>query len=73
MNMLKIALTNPSALVSFDYSKGIGDIILAVNASLEGWGGELMQLVQGKRHPSRYESGIWSIAEKKYDATKWEC
>ena len=32
-----------------------------------------MQLVQGKRHPSRYESGIWSSAEKKYDATKREC
>ncbi len=33
----------------------------------------LMQLVQGKRHPSRYESGIWSCAEKKYDAAKREC
>ena len=32
-----------------------------------------MQLVQGKRHPSRYESGIWSTAEKKYDAIKREC
>ena len=32
-----------------------------------------MQLVKGKRHPSRYESRIWSAAEKKYDATKREC
>ncbi len=29
-----------------------------------------MQLVKGKKHLSRYESGIWSNAEKKYDATK---
>ena len=33
----------------------------------------MMQLVQGKRHPSRYESRIWSNAEKKYDATKQQC
>ncbi len=32
-----------------------------------------MQLVQAKRHPSRYESGIWSTADKKYDETKREC
>lgn len=32
-----------------------------------------MQLVKGKRHPSRYESGIWSHAERNYDATKREC
>ena len=33
----------------------------------------LMQLVKGKKHLCRYESGIWSSAEKKYDATKREC
>ncbi len=32
-----------------------------------------MQLVKSKRHSSRYESGIWSSAEKKYDVTKQEC
>ncbi len=32
-----------------------------------------MQLVKGKRHPSRYENGIWYSTEKKYDATKREC
>ena len=73
MDLIKLALTTPPALVSLDYTEGAGDIILAVDASLEGWGGVLMQLVQGKRHPSRYESGIWSSAEKKYDATKREC
>lgn len=73
MDLLKYALTSSPALVSLDYKEGTGDIILAVGASLEGWGGVLMQLVKGKRHPSRYESGIWSAAEKKYNATKWEC
>ena len=73
MDLLKLSLTTPRALVSLDYTEGAGDIIFAVDASLERWGGLLMQLVQGKRHPSRYESGIWSNAEKKYDATKREC
>ena len=73
MDLLNLALTSPPALFSLDYSKDADEIILAVNASLEGWGGVLMQLVKGKRHPSRYESGIWSSAKKKYDATKREC
>ena len=33
----------------------------------------LIQLVKGKKHLSRYESGIWSSVERKYDATKREC
>ena len=73
MDLLKLALTTFPALVSLDYLEGAGEIILTVDTSLEGWGGVLMQLVQGKRHPSRYESGIWSCAEKKYNATKREC
>ena len=73
MDLLKLALTNTPALVSLDYTQGAGDIILAVDASLEEWGGVLMQLVKGKKHLSRYESGIWSSAENKYDATKREC
>ena len=32
-----------------------------------------MKFAKRKRHRSRYESGIWSSAEKKYDATKREC
>ena len=27
----------------------------------------------GQLHPARYESGIWSDAERKYDALKLEC
>ena len=73
MDLLKFALTSPPALVSLDYIERAGDIILAVDASLEGWGGVLMQLVKEKRHPSRYESKIWSTAEKKYNAAKREC
>lgn len=73
MDLLKFALTRPPALVSLDYTEGAGEIILAVDASSEEWGGVLMQLVKGKRYPSRYKSGIWSSAEKKYDATKREC
>ena len=48
MDLLKFALTSPPALVSLDYKEGVGNIILAVDASLEGWGGVLMQLVKGK-------------------------
>ncbi len=73
MDLLKLALTTPPALVSLDYTYGAGDIILAVDASLEWWGRVLMPLVQGKRHLSRHERGIWSSTEKKYDATKREC
>ena len=70
MNLLKLALITLLALVLFDYLKKVGEIILAVDASLKEWGGVLMQLVLGKRHFSRYESGIWSNVEKKYNATK---
>lgn len=73
MDLLKLTLTTPLALVSLDYSEGAGDIILVVDVSLKAWERVLMQLVLGKKHPSRYKSGIWSSAEKKYDATKREC
>lgn len=39
MDLLKFALTSPPTLVSLDYTERAGDIILAVDASLEGWGG----------------------------------
>jgi len=74
MDQLKLALTQAPALVRIDYSEGAGEIILAADASLEGWGSVLMQLdAEGRRHPSRYESGLWNNAEKNYDATKREC
>ncbi len=73
MDLLKLAPTSPPALFSLDYSKDAGEIILAVSGSLERWGWMLMQLVKSKKPPSRHESGIWSISEKKYDANKREC
>jgi hypothetical protein len=72
MDILKLKLTNPPALVSIDYESG-DEIVLGVDASLEGWGSNLLQIRDKKRHPVRYESGIWSDAEKRYDATKREC
>ncbi len=49
---------------------------MSVDSSLLGWGAILQQeeeLGSEKRHPSRYENGLWSVAEKKYDSGKLEC
>lgn len=70
MDLLKFALTSPPTFVSLDSAETAGNVILAVDVSLERWRGVLMQLIKGKKHPSRYESGIWSSVKKKYDATK---
>ena len=71
MEELKMALTRAPALVKITYDKDSGEIILATDASGGGWGAVLMQLDEkGLRHPSRYESGLWSKAEASYDATK---
>ncbi len=73
MDTLKAALTNVLMLIRIIYSDGVGKIILAVDASLKGWGTILMQLdTLKKRHPSRYESGIWNKAEQNYNAMKRE-
>lgn len=73
MDLLKVALTTAPALVSLDYTKEASLIILTADSSLTGWGAVLMQEINNKRHPSRYESGTWSPAKQKYDATKREC
>jgi hypothetical protein len=44
-----------------------------MNASLEDWEEILMILRNEKKHSIRYESEIWSDAEKKYDVIKKEC
>lgn len=67
-----IKVTAP-ILVSLDLSEGAGEVILMVDACILGWGAVLMQVIEGKRHPVRFESGTWTDAEKKYDATKLEC
>ena len=48
--------------------------MIAVDASLERWGAILQQDdEEGNRHPCRYESGLWTPAEKNYDAGQQEC
>lgn len=46
---------------------------MAVDASNDGWGPILLQEHEGVRHSARYESGIWSRAERQYDSGKREC
>jgi RNase H-like domain found in reverse transcriptase len=74
MDTLKAALTTAPALMLIDYSEGAGKIFCGSDASLDGWGGHLSQEdSEGRRHLSRYESGIWSESERRYDAGKREC
>ena len=73
MDALKEVLTNAPALDTLDYADDAGKITLAVDTSGEGWGAILQQTKEGKRHPIRYESGIWTEPEKKYDTGKREC
>ena len=48
-------------------------IFLMTDASIFGWGGVIKQIgPDSKRHPCRFESGIWSDVEKRYDAIKRE-
>jgi hypothetical protein len=73
MKKLQAAIVAAPVLVTLDYSEGHGEIILMTDASLTGWGAALMQIIDGKRRPARYESGTWTRAESQYDATKREC
>jgi ribonuclease HI len=73
METLKRKITSPPILITLNYSEEAGEVILMVDASLLGWGCVLMQLIDGKRKPIRFESGLWNSAETKYDATKREC
>lgn len=73
MRVLKEKVVTAPILVSLDLSEGAGEVILMVDACILGWGAVLMQVIEGKRHPVRFESGTWTDAEKKYDATKLEC
>ncbi len=67
-------VTTP-VLVRIDYSLDVGEIVVRVDASLEGFGGYLGQrdLKSRKVRPARYESRVWSQVERKYDTTKHEC
>ena len=87
MDSLKRALMNAPVLKPIDY-KAKGKVVLSVDSSLIGWGAILQQEEEGsvddatgkgsskrkrKMHPARYEGGVWSGAEKNYDAGKLEC
>ena len=63
MIQLKKVLISPSALIVINYSEGAGEIILAVDFSGKGWGAVLMQIIENKKAPSRYESGMWNEIE----------
>ena len=74
MDALKKSLTEAPALKPIDY-KSSGQIVLSVDSALQGWGAILQQeeVDTKKRHPARYESGMWAGSEKKYDFGKLEC
>ena len=56
-NIKKILSIFPCVL-PLDYTVIPLIIILAVDASLKGWGAVLMQVHWGKQHPAQYKSGI---------------
>jgi hypothetical protein len=73
MEALKYALCNAPALKMLDVSNYVGQIVLGLDTSLEGWGAILQQEDEKKiHHPCRYQSGLWNTAETKYDAAKQE-
>lgn len=70
------ALVEAPALAALDYSDDAGVIYVAIDASGDGHGEVIMQADKHNpklRHPVRYESGLWSEAEQRYDAGKLEC
>jgi transposase InsO family protein len=74
MDELRAVITSAPILATLVYDDPrYGYVYLMTDASLEGWGGVIEQLgPDTKRHPCRFESGIWNPAEKGYDATKRE-
>jgi hypothetical protein len=74
MDTLKRTLTEASTLIRLDFSASAGPIIINIDASTIGWGVAIHQLQEdGTRRPARFDSGIWSESERKYDAVKLEC
>ena len=75
MDTLKRAVTQAPVLITLDFSSSALRIFLHVDASTSvGWGAVLSQQQNdGSIRPARFESGIWSDVERKYDALKLEC
>ena len=74
MNILKLILTIASTSRSLNYSLLTDEIILTVEFSLKKWGAILSQInfETSKNHSSRYESGLWTMSESKYNVIKRE-
>jgi hypothetical protein len=76
MKALQEALTSPPILCKLhdDPAEGWCMIVRGTDASLDGWGGTLDQYDPNwKKRAARYESGVWSPAERRYAAGKREC
>jgi hypothetical protein len=74
MNTIKQAIMSPPALSSIDYGEPALMVFIGVDASAEGAGAVLEQMGRdGKRHPIRFESTLWSKAESNWHSTKLEC
>ena len=78
MRDLKCAMVSPSALLPIAYTaepgKTPGRIVLGVDARWLGFGAILQQEDEnGRRHPTRYESCLWTNTKRNYDASKLEC
>ena len=74
MDTLKLSFTATTALKPIAYDS-TAQIVLSIDSSLHGWGAILQQEEVGstKRHPARYEWGMWTDAENKYDTGKLQC
>src|SRR5205085_12588590 len=78
MRKLKEALISAPALKPLVYTPEedgfIGGIVLGVDTCGLGFGAILQQEDrERRRHPVRYERGLWTPAEARYDAVKLEC
>ena len=68
-------MVSAPTLVPLDFSESAGLIVLSVDASTSiGWGAIHQQGQADETfHPARFESGVWSATERKYDAVRLEC
>ena len=73
MNVLKFVLINVFAMMSLNYDVNAKKIIFVVNVNFQEWDAILMQIVNKKRHFSRYENNMWFEQKARYDAIKREC
>ena len=60
--------------MTIDYGLDAKLVVIVFDTSKKGWGAVIMQLDKnGKRHPVRFESGVWMDSELGYDVGKREC